>query len=96
MICQINLQQHFGGGEVYTAFLCQALDKLGVATKLLIHPKAKFWTQLGLPSSTILIEVPDFGQAERVVSHDIRWVLGHGPLPQQLISRIHDDKIFKR
>jgi hypothetical protein len=35
---QINLQPHFGGGEVYTAFLCRALSQLGVPTRLLVHP----------------------------------------------------------
>ncbi len=90
IISQINLQKHFGGGEVYTGFLCHALDKLGVTTKLLIHPRAQFWTQLGLPDSTILIETPNFTHAETALSKDIRWAIGHGPLPPQLISRIHN------
>ncbi len=90
IISQINLQKHFGGGEVYTSFLCHALDKLGVTTKLLIHPRAKFWTQLGLPDSTILIETLNFAHAEGALSKDIRWAIGHGPLPPQLIDHIHD------
>lgn len=51
-LTQINLQPYFGGGEVYTAFLCRALDCLGVSTTLYIHPEVAFWEQLGLPVST--------------------------------------------
>ena len=56
---QINLQPHFGGGEVYTAFLCRALSQLGVPTRLLVHPQANFWGQLGLPVDTARIAVAD-------------------------------------
>ena len=56
-LVQINLQPHFGGGEVYTAFLCRALSTLGVPTRLLVHPRAGFWDRLGLPADTERIAV---------------------------------------
>lgn len=59
-ICyQINLQHHFGGGEVYTRFFSEALIKLGWEVVLFVHPKAGFWHSL-LPSGvrTVAIHSP--------------------------------------
>lgn len=80
-IVQINLQPHFGGGEVYTAFLCRALDQLGVASTLFAHPDAHFWTQLDLPASTVIERVADAGKIAAVLPKYPLWLLGHGPLP---------------
>lgn len=56
---QLNLQQQFGGGEVYTDFLCQALGRLGVPHTLLVHPNAPFWQQFNLPQTTLQAIQPD-------------------------------------
>lgn len=82
-IFQINQQPAFGGGEVYTAFVCRALDQLGIRTQLLCHPQADFWRNLALPESTMLLPV----SAEDIPSalpEKRSWVLSHGPLASHL------------
>lgn len=86
-IHQVNLQHHFGGGEVYTAFLCQALDRLGVTSTLFVHPKAGFWgKELQLPDSTCLVPVT---ATDSITIPFKPWVLGHGALARPLLDRIH-------
>jgi glycosyltransferase involved in cell wall biosynthesis len=83
-LVQINLQPHFGGGEVYTAFLCRALSQIGVSTRLLVHPRADFWARLGLPADTERIAVADAGDLPQHLSSGPVWLLSHGPLPAGL------------
>ncbi|OHC70141.1 MAG: hypothetical protein A2045_11755 [Rhodocyclales bacterium GWA2_65_20] len=83
-LVQINLQPHFGGGEVYTAFLCRALSQLGVPTRLLVHPRAAFWDQLGLPADTERIAVADRTNLPQHLPAGPLWLLSHGPLPVEL------------
>ncbi|MCX7146580.1 MAG: hypothetical protein NT042_10345 [Sulfuritalea sp.] len=83
-LVQINLQPHFGGGEVYTAFLCRALSQLGVPTRLLVHPRAGFWDRLGLPADTGRIAVPDPSELPWHLPTGPVWLLSHGPLPASL------------
>lgn len=83
-LVQINLQPHFGGGEVYTAFLCRALSLLGVPTRLLVHPDAAFWDRLDLPSDTERIVVADSGELPRHLPAGPLWLLSHGPLAVEL------------
>lgn len=85
-LVQINLQPHFGGGEVYTAFLCRALAQLGVSTTLLVHPQAGFWDRLGLPADTERIAVADAAELPRYLPAGPLWLLSHGPLPTSLRS----------
>jgi glycosyltransferase involved in cell wall biosynthesis len=85
-LVQINLQPHFGGGEVYTAFLCRALSQLGVPTRLLVHPDANFWGRLGLPADTQRIVVADPAELPRYLLTGPLWLLSHGPLPVSLRS----------
>lgn len=81
---QINLQPHFGGGEVYTAFLCRALSQLGVATRLLVNPRADFWDSLGLPEDTERIAVATAAGLAANLPAGPLWLLAHGPLPAEL------------
>ena len=81
---QINLQPHFGGGEVYTAFLCRALSRLGVPTRLLVHPRAAFWDRLGLPADTERITVANPAELQQLLPAGPLWLLSHGPLPAEL------------
>ena len=85
MLTQFNLQSHFGGGELYTAFLCRALDALGVQTRLVIHQEATFWKSLSLPYNTTLITADPKHTTHSISAHD-RWLLGHGPLPKALLD----------
>ena len=88
-IHQINLQRHFGGGEVYTAFLCRALDQLGISTRLHVHKDAHFWGHLNLPESTLLIPSNSIQEIASSVPNIPAWFLGHGPLPETLCRRLH-------
>lgn len=85
MLTQINLQSHFGGGEVYTAFLCRALDALNVNTKLLVHPDALFWKTLSLPGNTKIIKVNLDSLVKSISNHDT-WLIGHGALPPEVLN----------
>ena len=80
MLTQINLQTHFGGGEVYTGFLCRALDQLNIPTKILIHPSASFWHELSLPSNTTLTPMTTTDINQSLTKQD-KWIMGHGALP---------------
>lgn len=44
-LLQINLQQGFGGGEVYTCFLGQALRSIGQPFDLVAHRNARWWRE---------------------------------------------------
>lgn len=85
-LTQINLQPHFGGGEVYTAFLCRAFDRLEIGTVLYTHPKATFWEKLGLPESTCIKRAADIGEVLSALPRKPCWLIGHGPLPQRLLD----------
>jgi len=85
-LVQTNLQPHFGGGEVYTAFLCRALSALGVATRLLVHPRAGFWEKLGLPADTEVVKVDAGGTVIDYLPEGSLWLLGHGALPTGLLA----------
>lgn len=87
-LVQVNLQPHFGGGEVYTAFLCRALSQLGVPTRLLVHPRAGFWDRLGLPADTERIAVSDPACLIRHLPAGPLWLLSHGPLPAELRANL--------
>jgi glycosyltransferase involved in cell wall biosynthesis len=87
-LVQINLQPHFGGGEVYAAFLCRALSQLGVATRLLVHPRAAFWDRLGLPADTERVVVADVADLSPHLPAGPLWLLSHGPLPAELRAAV--------
>jgi glycosyltransferase involved in cell wall biosynthesis len=89
-ISQVNFQRYFGGGEVFTGFLCRALDCLGVTTQLLVNPKANFWHTINLPSSTQIIAIEN---PARLIDYfrtiQPLWVIGHGPFPRAVVETIH-------
>lgn len=87
-LVQINFQSHFGGGEVYTAFLCRALAELGIATRLLVHPRAGYWERLGLPRDTELVKVGAGRTAADFLPDGPVWLLAHGVLPVELIEAV--------
>ncbi len=87
-LIQVNLQRHFGGGEVFTAFLCRALDRLGVTTRLLHHPEAAFWETLNLPPSTEREQVANPQEIAYRLPAGPVWILSHGPLPEQVALQL--------
>ena len=55
-VYQVNLQNEFGGGEVYTRFFTMALIDLGCRVVLFVSRKADFWESL-LPAGVELVRV---------------------------------------
>ena len=55
-VYQVNLQNEFGGGEVYTRFFTLALIELGYRVVLFVSRKADFWESL-LPAGVELVRV---------------------------------------
>ena len=55
-VYQVNLQNQFGGGEVFTRFFSLALIDLGYRVVLFVSPGADFWDAL-LPGSVELVRV---------------------------------------
>jgi glycosyltransferase involved in cell wall biosynthesis len=45
---QVNFQQGFGGGEVFTAILTDALKRLGIDTRIFVGRRAGAWSALPL------------------------------------------------
>lgn len=88
-ICyQINLQQGFGGGEVYTAFFTRALDALGIKTILFAHAAAAHWRQR-LPSSAEIIPIQPSDLATRLERLNAPWTVFHTPAPAKVVEAIH-------
>jgi len=50
---QVNFQQGFGGGEVFTAILTDALRRLGIDTRIFVGLEAKAWSALPLASARL-------------------------------------------
>jgi len=55
-VYQVNLQNQYGGGEVYTRFFTMALIDLGYQVVLFVSRKADFWESL-LPAGVELVRV---------------------------------------
>lgn len=88
-VVQINLQPHFGGGEVYTAFLARALSELGVTTRLIVHADADFWGRLMLANDTEIVAVKPRALVTALPEAPC-WILSHGAVPRQVLARGRD------
>ena len=84
---QINLQEGFGGGEVYTGFLTKALQSLGVRSHLFVSRKATHWLSL-LPVDTKIIPVDNHKQIVAELPRRSVWVLSHGGVPSGVAKQI--------
>lgn len=83
-VVQINMQPHFGGGEVYTAVLCRALALLGVQTQLICHRDADFWRDLQLPQDTEIYPVSGWESLGAALPAGRHWIISHGAAPPGL------------
>ncbi len=63
-VYQVNLQNQFGGGEVYTRFFTLALVELGYKVVLFVSREADFWERL-LPGGVELVRVDGAADIER-------------------------------
>ncbi|MBE0625160.1 MAG: glycosyltransferase [Burkholderiales bacterium] len=68
-VYQVNLQNEFGGGEVYTRFFSLALIELGYRVVLYASRKAQFWDSL-LPAGVELVRVEGAAQILRALPRD--------------------------
>jgi glycosyltransferase involved in cell wall biosynthesis len=73
-IYQINLQQQFGGGEVYTRFFTLALIELGYKVVLFVSRKAQFWAPL-LPAGVELVRVEGAEEIMRLLPQQTSLVV---------------------
>ena len=83
-VVQINMQPHFGGGEVYTAVLARALSLLGVSTRLICHRDAGFWRDLQLPADTDIFPVAAWEKMGSALPAGRHWIITHGAAPTSL------------
>ena len=80
---QINLQQHFGGGEVYTRFLCEALINQGWKVELYAHQAAGFWHHLDLKGTRIhFVKSADSIPGLIANPTEPPLIITHGPPPK--------------
>jgi glycosyltransferase involved in cell wall biosynthesis len=88
---QLNLQTHFGGGEVYTGFLTRAMSAIGVKTRLLVAPQATFWPSLVSPDCELL-PLKNLAEMPRLISSDSGgkrgWLLTHGGLKPDVANSL--------
>jgi glycosyltransferase involved in cell wall biosynthesis len=75
---QINLQQGFGGGEVYTCFLGQALRELGQPFDLVVNAKAHWWREHDTGARKIHM-VGDFEDIAALPFPRPSWIFYHTP-----------------
>lgn len=80
---QVNMQKHFGGGEVYTAFLTRALLANGWKVTLFCHRQADFWGKLDLGNAE-LRAVDDGAEIQAALPEGPAVLLFHGPPARNL------------
>jgi glycosyltransferase involved in cell wall biosynthesis len=73
---QVNLQEDFGGGEVYTRFLTAALSELGWRSIIFTYRRADFWGGLDLRDAT-LVPVQTWAEIESRIAGTRPLVLTH-------------------
>jgi glycosyltransferase involved in cell wall biosynthesis len=86
-IVQINWQERLGGGEVYTRFFSRALAEAGYSIRILVSPRAEYWTGLGFTKDQ-LVDVRGSQQILDALPDLQCIVLSHNALPPELASRI--------
>ena len=84
-LAQINLHPQFGGGEVFTRSLAEAVAALGGRTLLVTHPAASYWDALRLPE-TERLHAARLEQALALLPPGVPLVT-HAPLPLPLAAR---------
>jgi glycosyltransferase involved in cell wall biosynthesis len=86
-VYQINLQQQFGGGEVYTRFFTLALIELGYKVVLFVSRKAGYWNAL-LPSGAEIIRVDDAAELLRLLPQQRSLVVTQTALDADAAQRV--------
>lgn len=84
---QVNLQQGFGGGEVYTDFLTRTLIGLGVRCHVLVSRQAGDWIRR-LPTAAEVIAIDGVEDLPDTLPQQDAWLLTHGGLAPQLAQEL--------
>ena len=87
-ITQVNLQLNLGGGEIYTRLVISALKKRGVETTLIVHPKAKYWSNLIGGLGCKLVTASTNKEIITAISRGGNLVLTHTIFPAELAHEI--------
>lgn len=84
---QINLQQGFGGGEIYTRFFSNVLQQLGWQVTLFVHKNAGFWRKLDMPGVT-LVPVGSYEEIHAHLPAERSLFITHSPAIGRLASTL--------
>ena len=85
---QVNLQNWYGGGEVYTSFFARALENLGVRTVLFAHREAGHWLE-HMPASARIIAIDPATLAQRLASLRDAWTAFHSVAGAEAVVALH-------
>lgn len=85
IIVQIKLHKHFGGGEVYAQFLCEAITRIGHQPLIITHPDADYWDNLPLPQNTIRLQASCLKEAI-ALAPDNTLLINHAPMHNDLVN----------
>lgn len=77
-IFQLNLQKHFGGGEVYTHFLCQALDRLDIPHTLITSDDTNCWDTLSFNKTKLEKSAANISSILNIVGKEPSIFITHG------------------
>jgi len=88
-LLQVNLQQGFGGGEVYTCFLGRALRELGQPFDLVVSRNARWWREHDTGAHQIHVvsgyeDVPSLGFSRPA------WLIYHTPDGGERLGRLRE------
>ena len=90
---QVNLQQNFGGGEVYTRFFSEALVSLGWEVELFVTQGASFWQALGL-KGVRLRPIRDETEIPAALPATASLIVTHTALGPEIAQRLADRHVL--
>jgi len=85
---QVNLQQGFGGGEVYTTFFTRALLELGWQVRLYVNSANPYWAR-NLPSGVEVIPLTVIEDLAPALPTTPATVFFHAPQAAGLVADLH-------
>ena len=87
-IFQINFQKHFGGGEVYTHFLCNSLGLLGKEHTLIVDSEASFWDELSFNKTEIKKTTNELSEVLKILGDKPKVLITHGPINKDWVKEV--------
>lgn len=86
-IININLQQGFGGGEIYTGFFLRALAACGLSSRLVAHPAASAWNTLA-PGVERIAAATAAALPARLAGEAPAWLVCHTPVAPEIAAAL--------